>query len=96
MEAYDSEKGFKLCSKEIGQFYRTLSSENRTLVEKMAEKRLFFEGFPINWRCYGKDINFKLLYDLECTELQLLLKYFEILTAPSCPFKPENSQKLAK
>ena len=42
MEAYDSEKGFKLCSKEIGQFYRTLSSENRTLVEKMAEKRLFF------------------------------------------------------
>ena len=74
METYDSEKGFKLCSKEIGQFYRTLLSENRTLVEKMAEKRLFFEGFSINWRCYWKDLNFKLLYNLECTKLQLLLK----------------------
>ena len=53
---------------------RKLLSENRTLVEKMAEKPLFFEGFPINWRCYGKDINFKLLYNLEYTKLQLLSK----------------------
>ena len=45
------------CFRTLG---RTLLPENRTPVEKMDKKRLFFEGFPNNQRCYGNDNNFKL------------------------------------
>ena len=49
MEAYDTEKGFKLCSKEIRQFSRTLSSVKTDPGRKNWPKNIFFDGFWIVW-----------------------------------------------
>ena len=51
MEAYDSEKGFKLCSKEIGQFYWTLLAEKTDPGRKNGRKNTFFDSFSIDWAC---------------------------------------------
>ena len=47
MEAYDSEKGFKLCSEEIGQCPRTLLAKKTDPGRKMAEKTPFLIFFRL-------------------------------------------------
>ena len=47
MEAYDSEKGFKLCSEEIGQCPRTLLAEKTDPGRKNGRKNTFLIVFRL-------------------------------------------------
>ena len=48
MEAYDPEKGFKLCFEEIGQCPRTLLAEKTDPGRKNGRENTFFDGFMLH------------------------------------------------